>query len=345
MVELGLDIGCWTQPETIFILLAMSVVSLSASDFDPEVRVAAFQDAVASMCKLEITPQDPATFQSETTIGILSGLKTGQTMHSTCTAVRTRALAAETGDNILVHVPLSGGFSMYQQGGNTVACQPGSIYLDPNEMPGIAEFRGVRNDVFYLSIPRAFLVSAGTNLDGALREILPITPQWRLLLRYARSLHEELPLLSEREIATCSSHVHDLMIMAMGAMREAEEAANGRGVRAARLKAIKADIDDNLVSSLLTSDWIAARHSISPRYVRALFAGENTTFRDYVALRRLLLAHRRLCDPALCTVGVSEIALSSGFGDLSWFNARFRRAFGATPRDVRSAAMAAFAVD
>jgi AraC-like DNA-binding protein len=324
----------------------MTVLSLSASDFDPEVRVAAFQDAVASMCRLEITPQYNATFQSETTIGLLPGLMTGQTMHSTCTAVRTRALAVETGDNVLVHVPMSGAFSMYQQGGNTVICQPGSIYLDPNEAPGIAEFRGERNDVFYLSIPRAFLVAAGTSLDGALREIVPITPQWRLLLRYARSLHEELPVLSAGEIATCSGHVHDLMIMAMGAAREAEEVAKGRGVRAARLKAIKADIDDNLVSPLLTSDWIAARHSISPRYIRSLFAGENTSFREYVAQRRLLLAHRRLCDPAQCTIGVSDIALSSGFGDLSWFNARFRRAFGATPKDVRSAAMAAaFAVE
>ena len=100
------------------------------------------------------------------------------------------------------------------------------------------------------------------------------------------------------------------------------------------------------VINRLTSDWIAARHSISPRYIRSLFAGENTSFREYVAQRRLLLAHRRLCDPAQCTIGVSDIALSSGFGDLSWFNARFRRAFGATPKDVRSAAMAAaFAVE
>ena len=35
-------------------------------------------------------------------------------------------------------------------------------------------------------------------------------------------------------------------------------------------------------------------------------------------------------------VRISEIALSSGFSDLSWFNASFRRAFGATPKDVRS---------
>tara|TARA_R110002020_G_scaffold375654_1_gene586866 strand:+ start:1580 stop:2476 length:897 start_codon:yes stop_codon:yes gene_type:complete len=293
------------------------------------------------MCKLDITPRHNGSFQSETTIGLLPGLITGQTMHSMCTAVRTHALAAETGDNVMVHVPMSGGFLMYQQGGNNVVCKPGSIYLDPNEMPGIAEFQGERNDVFYLSIPRAFLSSAGTSLNGALREILPVTPQWRLLLRYAQSLHEELALLPPDEIATCASHIHDLTIMAMGASREAEEIAKGRGVRAARLKAIKTDIEANLTSPHLSSDWIAGRHAVSPRYIRSLFATDGTSFRDYVALRRLLLAHRRLCDPAQCRIGISEIALSSGFSDLSWFNARFRRAFGATPKDVRAAALAA----
>ena len=211
------------------------------------------------MCKLDITPRHNGSFQSETTIGLLPGLITGQTMHSMCTAVRTHALAAETGDNVMVHVPMSGGFLMYQQGGNNVVCKPGSIYLDPNEMPGIAEFQGERNDVFYLSIPRAFLSSAGTSLNGALREILPVTPQWRLLLRYAQSLHEELALLPPDEIATCASHIHDLTIMAMGASREAEEIARGRGVRAARLKAIKTDIEANLTSPHLNSDWIAGR--------------------------------------------------------------------------------------
>lgn len=319
----------------------MTVLSLSASDFDADVRVDAFQDAVASMCRLDITPRDNATFQSETTIGLLPGLATGQTMHSPCSVVRTHALAAETGDNVMVHVPMSGGFSMYQQGGNNVLCKPGSVYLDPNEQPGMAEFHAERNDVFYLSIPRAFLSSAGTSLNGALREIVPITPQWRLLLRYAQSLHDELALLPQEEIATCANHVHDLTVMAMGASREAEEVARGRGVRAARLKAIKTDIEAHLVSPQLTSDWIAKRHAISPRYMRALFAAEETSLRDHVSRRRLLLAHRRLCDPTQRMIAVSEIALSSGFSDLSWFNASFRRAFGATPRDVRAAAMAA----
>lgn len=319
----------------------MSVLTLSASDFDPDVRVAAFQDAVASMCRLQITPSDDTAFHSHTTIGLLPGLMTGQTMHSRCGVVRTKALAAETGDNVMVHVPLSGGFSMYQQGGSNVVCTPGSVYLDPNELPGSAEFHGERNDAFYLSIPRAFLASAGTSLNGALREVQPVTPQWRLLLRYARSLHEELALLPAEEVATCSSHIHDLTIMAMGASREAEEIAKGRGVRAARLKAIKADIEQNLVSPRLGSEWIATRHSISPRYIRSLFAGEGTSFRDYVAQRRLLLAHRRLCDPAQSMLGISEIALSSGFSDLSWFNASFRRAFGQTPKEVRAAALAA----
>jgi AraC-like DNA-binding protein len=34
---------------------------------------------------------------------------------------------------------------------------------------------------------------------------------------------------------------------------------------------------------------------------------------------------------------ISAIALASGFGDLSHFNRSFRRRYGATPSDIRSA--------
>ena len=324
----------------------MRLFSLSASQFEPEVRVSAFQDAVASMCKLDIAPRDAGTFRSETTIGLLPGLMTGQTTHSACTAVRTAALAAETGDNVMVHVPVSNGFSMHQQGGHSVTCRPGELYLDPNEMPGVAAFHAEQTSVFYLSIPRARLLSAGASLNDALRSTIAVTPQWRLLLAYARSLHAELESLPAAQVALCAEHIHDLTLMALGARREAEETARGRGVRAARLKAIKADIDAHLASPALSVDWIAGRHGISPRYIRALFAGEATTFRDHVAARRLLQSHRLLCDPARSATSITEIALSSGFGDLSWFNSSFRRAFGATPSEVRAAAIAeAFAGD
>ena len=93
------------------------------------------------------------------------------------------------------------------------------------------------------------------------------------------------------------AHLYDLIAMTIGATRDAAETARGRGVGAARLRAIKADIVEKLGRGDLTIHTIAAAHGISPRYVRALFDAEGTTFSDFVVERRLALAHRKLTDP------------------------------------------------
>jgi AraC-like DNA-binding protein len=134
------------------------------------------------------------------------------------------------------------------------------------------------------------------------------------------------------------SHLHDLIAMTIGATRDAAEMARGRGVGAARLGAIKADIIEKLGRPDLTIDAVATAHGISARYVRALFDAEGTTFSGFVLTRRLALAHRKLADPHHVGQTISAIAFACGFGDLSYFNRAFRRRYGATPSDVRDAA-------
>lgn len=42
-----------------------------------------------------------------------------------------------------------------------------------------------------------------------------------------------------------------------------------------------------------------------------------------------------LCDPRYVGWTVSAIAFEAGFGDVSYFNRRFRRRYGGSPTDVR----------
>jgi AraC-like DNA-binding protein len=46
-----------------------------------------------------------------------------------------------------------------------------------------------------------------------------------------------------------------------------------------------------------------------------------------------------LGDPSFAERTISAIAYESGFGDLSHFNRAFRRRYGESPTDVRSAAL------
>lgn len=313
----------------------MTTIAIRSVDFEERHRVAEFQSVAANICGLHISPRDGAEYRSETVIGLLPGVVMANTHHSSCVTERDLGLAAATGDNVLLHIPITGGFSIRQKGGDNVECHAGQIYLDPTETPGLAEFPDPSSHIFYVSLPRSELMAGTTGLNRSLKDVAALTPQWRMLLAYARSLHAELPHLPNADLARYAGHVRDLALIALESEGDARRVAEGRGLRAARLAAIKNDVEHNLHAEELNIGWIARRHGISDRYVRALLADEGMSFRDFVANRRLLNAHRLLTDPTQKALSVHAIALAVGFGDLSAFNARFRRLFGMTPSDVR----------
>lgn len=316
----------------------MTILSIRSQDFEISRRVEEFQNVVAAITKVDFVPDDQDSFTSETSIGVLKNLIVGYGRHSASTAFRTSGHAADTDDNVMFHIPLSGSCSIEQRGGERTELKSGHVYADPGEVPGIIRFHGEPTEGFYVSVPRVQLASATSGLNAMLRCTAPLTPQWRLFFNYARSLHEEMEKLASVEAELYATHVQDLALLALGATREAVEIAAGRGVRAARLKAIKADVERHLTALDLTADGMAGRHGISPRYLRSLFESEGTSFGDFVATRRLALAHRMLSDPRNGGNTIARIAMSAGFGDLSWFNIRFRRAYGMTPKDVRALA-------
>ncbi|MGH9905346.1 MAG: helix-turn-helix transcriptional regulator [Pyrinomonadaceae bacterium] len=131
------------------------------------------------------------------------------------------------------------------------------------------------------------------------------------------------------------TYIHDLMAVALGATRDGAVIAAGRGVRAARLRAIKAHVMENLGSLELTVTGVALRQRVTPRYIHMLFQTEGITFSKFVLGQRLMRAHHMLSDPRFAGLGISAIAFAAGFGDLSYFNRTFRRRFGATPSELR----------
>ncbi|WP_235984516.1 helix-turn-helix transcriptional regulator [Mesorhizobium neociceri] len=144
----------------------------------------------------------------------------------------------------------------------------------------------------------------------------------RLLLDYVQSIQDCDGLTPETwHLAT--THIFDLVALAMGATRDAAEIARGRGVRVARLRAIKADITAHGGHGRLSAEDVARRHRLSARYVRKLFASEGTSLSDFMLCQRLLRAHRMLCDPRQAGRSITAVAFEAGFNDLSYFNRLF----------------------
>jgi AraC-like DNA-binding protein len=111
--------------------------------------------------------------------------------------------------------------------------------------------------------------------------------------------------------------------------------AEGRGARAARLRAIKLDIIDTPDRSDLRIDTIAGRHRLQPRYIQRLFEHDGTTFSEFLLGQRLSRAYRMLRDARWHHWTIAAIAAACGFNDQSYFNRRFRRFYGTSPSEVR----------
>jgi AraC-like DNA-binding protein len=187
-----------------------------------------------------------------------------------------------------------------------------------------------------LRVPRKALALLATNLDGALLRLVPSrSAPLRLLTRYLRCVGADVADEPQILGRTVAAHVYDLIALIVGANADSAAAADDRGVKAARLRAIKTYIARHLADGELTIADVAAREGVTPRYVHKLFEGEGASFSRYVLDRRLEAAYRALTDQRQDHRSILSIAFDSGFADLSHFNRTFRRRYNATPTDVR----------
>jgi AraC-like DNA-binding protein len=170
---------------------------------------------------------------------------------------------------------------------------------------------------------------------AACRLLRKETESLRLLTNYVSTAENGFNLATHELQHVFVTHVQDLVALVLGATRDSAELAQDRGLRAARLAAVKTEVIANLSRLDLSCDVVAESQGISASYMRKLFAAEGTSFVDFVLEQRLLRAHRMLSDPRFAQRTISAIAFEVGFNDLSYFNRTFRRRFDETPSDVR----------
>jgi AraC-like DNA-binding protein len=264
----------------------------------------------------------------------LPGLRLISTEGSPARYARTRAFLADGRDHFGLHLSSSGG--IVGQRGREIACGPGdAVLLSAAETGWVVSPSRLR--FRHLFFPRAEPAPLVAGLDDAvLRRIAPDREALQYLLGYVRFLDERQILADPALARMAAVHLRDLFALALGATRDAAVIAEGRGLRAARLQAIKRYITDNLGHYRLSVDTVAKRHRLTPRNVQRLFESEGTTFSEFVLNQRLARVLRMLADPRHAGWTVSAIALEAGFGDVSYFNRRFRRRFGAPPTHFRS---------
>jgi AraC-like DNA-binding protein len=261
-------------------------------------------------------------------LGILSGALDG---------VRQEGTPDRDGNGALfLAINLRGVASAYQRG-REVALQEGEAVLLTREDTGWSLMRPRATSFIGLMVPRTVLTPMLRNIDDAvLRPIAKETGSLKLLTRYLDVLSDdEMPAdVGSRQAIT--THVYDLIALSIDAAANIDGVTHGRGVRAARLRAIKQDITAHLDDGGLTPAKVAERHGLTLRYLQKLFETEGVSYSEFLLGQRLAKAYRLLTSSLHAQRSIANIAYGVGFNDLSYFNRVFRRQFGGTPSDIRS---------
>lgn len=299
----------------------------STRPMPPAMRLPALRDLFDRAVQLEIETEPGHAVEMTMVRG--PGLRRARMLSAlTARMNRPAAMLADGEDTVCVLIKTGGHLSLTQRQRQAVPQAGDAVMLVYREA---ASLQFVEASYLSVRVPSRSLALAGDVGAAAARRVPRETEALSLLRAYLASLPDRVddPLLD----GLCATHVCDLISLAIGTTEEGRQLASQRGVRAARRQALKAELAREPGMPL---DRLAARQGISPRYVQKLFEEEGTTFSDFVLERRLASARGMLNSPRFASWSIAAIALEAGFGDLSYFNRRFKRRYLMTPTDARS---------
>ncbi len=301
-------------------------------------RIAAWREVFGRvLLSIDIVPESRDGFQASAAIFCSPAL--GLLRASTSPARQGHRRGMIANDDVTFSWPLSARLSATKLG-RTADLSPGDgVLMTNDDVGGMAFPEKCRYMAFRL--PRSTLAPLVPDIGDLIARRVPASnPALGLLSRYVDLGQAGLIAADAALQAAFASHVCDLLVLALGATRDAAVQARTRGLPAARLLAMKDDIRKSCCRPDLSVHTVAARHGVSARYVQRLFEESGTTFTQYLAEQRLAAAHDALRHPASADVAISTIAYDCGFSDVSHFNRSVRRRFGCTPGELRRPARA-----
>ena len=313
-----------------------SILDISTNDIPERDRVAMLREFYCrGVLKAEVDATESKPFEASLTshtlpeaqllLGTLFGAR----------IIRTKQLVSDGDDSLALVVNRSGAVGISARG-EDLLLRPGDAALTSAADVSMFE-RFSPGECFSLRVPRRILAPMIADIDDTVMRVIPEqTVGLGLLIDYAVSLVREKIFATPALRQLGVRHLHDLLALVLGPTDDAHEIAGRRGVRAARLRKAKFLVVNNYWRQDLSIATAAQELGVTPRYLQRLFEADGKTFSSFLTEQRLKQAHRILRLPEFAERPVSSIAYDVGFGDLSYFNRCFRRAYGATPSEVRS---------
>jgi hypothetical protein len=197
-------------------------------------------------------------FDAQSTLLSAPGLRVHWSSYSAGARVlRPRELISANDDNVALLIDCNG-TAVFSQAGHEVTLERGGGVAILQTEPASMVFPRVR----YMAVmaPLKSLCHLTRSVEDRAGHHIPSnTEALRLLAAYVDLLRHEPNFCDRGLTALAVAHVHDLMAVALGATPDGASLAMGRGVPAARLKAIQDYICENPAKQGLSAQSVAAQ--------------------------------------------------------------------------------------
>jgi len=287
-------------------------------------------------CQLDAEPGAAEQIECTVEVTRVEALSFGAAHGTAGRFLRTPTLLSDGCDDLVLVTAVAGDVLTVQRG-RTVELRPTQACL--MSLADIAECGLSQGGRFTaLRIPRRELVGLARGTEDKLSKPLGGSPGLsEVVAGYFGLCAQTAPSLDPIGQHAMSRHMTELVGLLLRS--ETDEAAplSQEGYGAARLQLIQAEVVKRLGDSDLTILSTAKQARLTPKQVQRLFGSHGLTFSEFVLEQRLILARGLLARSASRREKISTIALSAGFGDLSYFNRSFRKQFGMTPSEWRDA--------
>jgi AraC-like DNA-binding protein len=297
-------------------------------------RVEAWRDLLTrKLLPSDVQPLNDDPFHVDVQLRALPGLRFSWGTLGASRYTRSRRIASREDDDFAIIANLDGEI-VSAQNGREVVLGAGDACLVACTDPGIVS-RAQLGRLVCIRVPGESLTPLVSQLHDRTGRIIPRDSEaLRLLTSYIRVLDENQGLSTPELRASIVTHIHNLAALAVQPTNDNFACVEHNGLRAARLRAIKSYILKNLSRGDLSVAEVAAHIRLTPRSVQMLLEDDGTTFSEFTLHARLARIYAALAEARHRSIG--DIALESGFGDISYFNRAFRRRYGASPTEIRN---------
>ena len=316
-------------------------LKFSSDDLPPELNVAerfrAFQDMYAAM----VGPDDIARVEDRPFHFRVAQVRFGRVSVAQLAGSVTRLTrgksqaAAHPRDEMVLGLHLGGAPVQVSQRQREVKLSTGHTALALSREA--TDIRLLPDTPYQLlRVPRQELLKRMPGAENLVMRPFSGSLAVRYLQRYCELLFmgddlEGDPLLADHVENT----LLDLTTLCLGAEGDTAEIAKLRGLRAARLQAVLAEIRAGFAEPPFSAAHVAAHLGLSERYVQDLLQETGRTFSERVLELRLQKARTMLADRAYDGLKIGDLAYACGFNEVPYFNRCFRRRFGASPTQFR----------